>query len=64
MRLYIDGALKLDEWFDQGATTYNVDVPLSAGNHSIKMEYYEAAGGAVASLTWTQVGQLRMGGRP
>jgi hypothetical protein len=64
VRLYVDDQLILDKWIDQPPTTYTVDVPLSAGNHSIKMEYYEAAGGAVASLTWTQVGQLRMGGRP
>ncbi len=53
-RLYIDDQLILDKWIDQPPTTYTADVPLSAGNHSIKMEYYEAAGGAVASLTWTQ----------
>jgi hypothetical protein len=51
-RLYIDDQLKLDQWFDQGTTTYALDVVLSAGDHTIKMEYYQAGGGAKASLSW------------
>jgi hypothetical protein len=55
VRLYIDGTLKLDKWFDQGSTTYTVDVPLTAGTHTLKLEYYENAGGAVAKLSWQKV---------
>jgi len=51
-RLYVDNQLMLDEWFDQGPTTYTVDVPLSAGNHTIKLEYYEGLQGATAKLSW------------
>ena len=51
-RLYVDNQLMLDEWFDQGPTTYTVDVPLSAGNHTIKLEYYEGLQGATANLSW------------
>jgi hypothetical protein len=54
-RLYVDGALKLQKWFDQGATTYTVDVPLPGGDHDIKLEYYENGGYAVAQLSWKQV---------
>jgi hypothetical protein len=54
-RLYVDGSLKLQKWFDQGPTTYTVDVPLSAGNHTIRMDYYENGGGAVAKLSWQAV---------
>ena len=53
-RLYIDDELKLNKWIDQGATTYTVDVSLSAGNHTIKMEYYENGGNAVARLSWKE----------
>jgi 4-amino-4-deoxy-L-arabinose transferase-like glycosyltransferase len=49
-RLFVDDQLKLDKWFDQPPTTYTIDVPLSAGNHTVKMEYYQAGGQAVASL--------------
>ena len=55
VRLYIDGALAIDKWLDQGATTYTVDNALSAGDHSIKMEYYENGGGAVAKMSYQQV---------
>jgi hypothetical protein len=56
-RLYVDGSLKLNKWFDQAPTTYTADVPLSIGNHAIKMEYYENGGGAVAKLSWHTVSQ-------
>jgi hypothetical protein len=55
VRLWIDGVLRLDKWFDQGPTTYTVPISLSAGNHTVRMEYYENGGGAVAKLSW-QVG--------
>jgi PA14 domain len=53
VRLYVDGQLRIDKWFDQGATTYTADVFLSAGNHEVKLEYYEHSGGALISLNWT-----------
>jgi hypothetical protein len=52
VRLYVDGALKLDKWLDQAPTTYTVDVALGAGNHTLSMEYYENVGGALAKLSW------------
>jgi len=51
-RIYVDGILKLEQWIDQVAT-YPVDISLSAGNHEIRLEYYENGGGAVAKLSWT-----------
>ncbi|GJQ47880.1 MAG: hypothetical protein HKUEN01_02660 [Candidatus Kuenenia stuttgartiensis] len=54
-RLYIDGISKLEKWIDQGSTEYTVDVSLSSGDHTIKLEYYEAGGGAVAKLSWEKV---------
>jgi hypothetical protein len=52
VRLYIDGQLKIDEWRNQPATTYNVNVNLPAGNHEIKLEYYQYTGSAQARLIW------------
>ncbi len=54
-RLYVDGALVLDAWKDQAPTTYTVDVPLSAGPHGLRLDYYENGGGAVARLSWTRL---------
>jgi len=52
VRLWIDGNLVLDKWFDQAATTYSVDVNLTAGYHFIQMDYYEHWGVATARLWW------------
>ncbi len=55
-RLYVDGSLKLESWKDQAPTTYTVDVPLTAGNRTVRLDYYENAGGAVARLGWAKTG--------
>jgi len=57
IRLYVDGQLWIDKWFDQAPTTYTADVFLSAGNHDIKLEFYENGGGgtAVAFLSWAKI---------
>ena len=58
IRLRIDGVLKIDKWIDQGTTTYTADVTLTAGNHTIIMEFYENAGGAFASLSWEPIASV------
>ena len=55
VRLYIDNVLVIDKWIDQPATTYTITKTLSAGSHTIKMEYYESGGGAVAKLSYKQI---------
>lgn len=55
IRLYIDDQLKLSRWFDQEATTYTTDVQLPAGRHTIRLEYYENVGGAIAKLSWKAI---------
>ncbi len=55
-RLYIDDVLVLNCWTPQPATTYTVDRTLSAGYHSIRLEYFEAGGDAVAQLSWSLTG--------
>jgi type IV pilus assembly protein PilY1 len=52
VRLYVDGQLVIDKWIDEGATTYTASVPLVAGTHEIKLEYYENWGDAVVRLSW------------
>ncbi|HET7580437.1 MAG TPA: GH92 family glycosyl hydrolase [Bacillales bacterium] len=52
-RLYIDGNLVIDNWGDHSPRTRSGFVRLKAGDsHSIKIEYYENGGGAVAKLSW------------
>lgn len=51
VRLYVDGALIIDYWVDQGYTLHSAQRTLTAGNHNIVMEYYENGGAAAARLT-------------
>ena len=52
MRLYIDGQLVLDRWFDQSVNWRSVDVPMSGGTHNVVVEYYQDRGGSGAGLNW------------
>jgi hypothetical protein len=52
IRVWVDGALIIDAWRDQAPTTYQATRTLSAGEHLIKVEYYEKGGGAVAQVSW------------
>lgn len=52
MRVWVDGALLIDRWFDQAATTYQATRTLAAGEHEVKVDHYESAGTAVAQLSW------------
>jgi glucose/arabinose dehydrogenase len=51
VRVYLDGTLIINQWRDQAPTTYTVTRQVTAGNHEVRMEYYENGGGAVARLT-------------
>ncbi len=56
MRVWVDGVLIIDSWWDSQVHSMSADVYLPAGNHHIRVEYYEAGGQAVAKLNWTQIG--------
>ncbi len=52
MRVYLDGALILDDWSDHGVRTAGSDVDLEAGRtYSVRVEYYENTGSAVAQFS-------------
>ena len=54
VRLTVNGQRIIDEWVDQGPTTWTGTIPLVAGQrYDIAMEYYENGGGAVARLAWS-----------
>ncbi len=50
-RLAVDGQVELDKWFDQAATTYDLDVVLGTGPHSAVILWYENGGEAVIQAT-------------
>lgn len=41
VRLWIDGILLIDEWHDSAPTEYVAVRELSAGNHNIRIDYYQ-----------------------
>lgn len=51
-RLFIDGQLKLDRW-QAAPASYTFDVPLTAGNHQLVLEYREGSGDALVKLAWS-----------
>lgn len=56
VRLYVDDVLVLNKWVDQSPHTYALTHLMTAGVHTIKLEYYENGGGAVAKLSWVETG--------
>ena len=53
VRVKVDnGPWIIDAWKDQGPTTYQTAIPLTAGEHTVTVEYYEKGGGAVANVSW------------
>jgi hypothetical protein len=55
IRLYVDGRLVLDRWWDHPAQTYISYLRLTAGEHPIVVEYYEHTGRAVVHVSWELV---------
>jgi glucose/arabinose dehydrogenase len=54
VRFYVDGELLIDSWTDQPATDHTAARTLTAGDHSLRLEFYEAAGQALIRLNWTK----------
>lgn len=55
VRLWVDGQLLINDWRDFSPRELTADKVLSAGEHSIKMEYYEHGGGAVAQMWYVKM---------
>ncbi|MEK7643080.1 MAG: PA14 domain-containing protein [Patescibacteria group bacterium] len=54
IRLWVNDQLIIDKWVDQGDTEWSGSIPLVAGQkYTIKMDYYQNGGGAVAKLLWS-----------
>jgi len=53
MRAWVDNAQIINTWYDSQVHTVTADVYLTAGDHNVKVEYYEATGGAVAQFSWS-----------
>ncbi len=53
IRIYIDNQLILDAWYDRAPVPAVIaDAPINAGQHVIRVEYYENNGAATVSVSW------------
>lgn len=52
MRVWVDDRLIIDSWTDSQVHSLSSDLYLNAGDHDVKVDYYEAGGVAVAKLDW------------
>ena len=54
VRLWVNGQLIIDHWVPQSPTTWSGSITLQAQQlYAIELDYFQAAGGAVASLAWS-----------
>jgi hypothetical protein len=58
LRVYVDGNLILDMWYDHGAKTISAERGLTAGHHLVVVEFYENKGVATAQFAWEAVGSI------
>jgi len=56
VRVWVDGALIIDQWRDGAVRTFSADRTLSAGNHDIRVEFYDRIQVARIHFWWEKVG--------
>lgn len=61
VRLWVNGRLIIDKWFDQSAGSFSAETDVPGGLTDVRMEYYENAGGAVARLGRAQISNSTSG---
>ena len=56
MRLWVDGSLVIDAWYDQPATIHSGSRRLQSGLHRVLVEYYEHRDKASIAVWWDRGG--------
>lgn len=54
IRVWVDGSLIIDQWAEHSAATYSATRYLGAGTHSVRVEYFQNYGDAVAIVSIAQ----------
>jgi hypothetical protein len=55
VRVYVDSKAVIDEWANNPGTEFAGEIKLSAGNHAIKVEYYEYGYDAKVKVWWEKL---------
>ena len=58
VRLWLDALLVIDDWSDGGRLRTAEFINLGAGQHEVKVEFYEAAGDAYQTVWWEKIGPI------
>jgi PA14 domain/Bacterial Ig domain len=59
-RVWLDGKLIIDRWFDQTGADNSAEVKLEAGRaYDLRVEYYNGTGRAAATLAWSSANLAR-----
>ncbi|MFK7803486.1 MAG: PA14 domain-containing protein [Anaerolineae bacterium] len=54
-RLWVNGNRIIDQWREQGATTFSADIALNGGSVPVTLEYFDQGGTGEISLNWTKI---------
>jgi len=54
VRVYVDGALVIDDWSVHPATEKSGEIALSAGSHTVQVRYFEDTGVASIYVRWVK----------
>jgi hypothetical protein len=52
VRLFVNGALVIDDWRETAFATRRGNIELGAGSHTVRLEYFEQTGEAAVRLSW------------
>ena len=52
VRVWLDGELIIDQWREAASTTFTAERTLNAGDHTVRVEYYENGGAANVRFWW------------
>jgi hypothetical protein len=58
VRVYLDGALIIDEWHGSTETTYSIDRAIDGGTHQFKIDYAEHSRDARGRFWWQKIADL------
>ena len=57
IRAYIDNVPVVDQW-TFGSAEYSIDKVVAGGQHELRVEYFEAGGGARAEFSYDRIGEV------
>ncbi len=58
VRVWVDGVSIIDQWHDATGATFSADRAMTAGQHTLRVEYYENGGAARIHVWWERLGDF------